>query len=65
LDQPQAGSNRFSFEVTGSSGANYAVQSTTDLNSTNWLPVVTNISPFSFSDTNFSATQKFYRAVSQ
>jgi hypothetical protein len=65
LDQPQADGNQFSFGVTGSSGASYVVQSTTDLNSTNWLPVVTNISPFSFSDTNFSAAQKFYRAVSQ
>ncbi len=65
LDQPQAGGNQFSFEVAGSSGASYVVQSATDLNSTNWLPVATNVSPFSFSDTNFSATQKFYRAVSQ
>ncbi len=42
-------------------GANYAVQTSADLN--NWLPVFTNIAPFAFTDTNGMTGKKFYRAV--
>ena len=65
LLSPAVGGGQFGFAVSGSVGANYVVQSSTDLASTNWLPVLTNAPPFIFGDTNLSAPQKFYRAVSQ
>jgi len=52
---------QFSFTVSGSSGANYVVQTSTNL--TDWIPVFTNASPFIFTDADVSAPQKFYRAV--
>jgi hypothetical protein len=65
LTLPVIGGGQFSFTVSGSGGANYVVQTSTNLISTNWIPVFTNVSPFPFGDTNISAPQKFYRAVSQ
>jgi hypothetical protein len=56
---------QFGFTVSGSAGLNYIVQTSTNLVSTNWIPIVTNVSPFSFGDSNISVPQKFYRAVSQ
>jgi hypothetical protein len=32
---------------------------------TNWIPLFTNVSPFSFTDINLTAPQKFYRATVQ
>ena len=56
----------FTLGVTGTVTASYVVQTSTNLSSTNnWLPVFTNVSPFSFSESNLLAPQKFYRAVSQ
>jgi Fibronectin type III domain len=50
----------FSFSVSGISGYQYVVQSSTDL--VNWVPVQTNTAPFTFTDTNAVATpQCFYR----
>ena len=56
---------QFTVSVNGSPGASYAVQSSTNLSAPNWISVFTNISPFSFIESNFAAPQKFYRAVSQ
>ncbi len=55
----------FTLGVTGTVTANYVVQTSTNLSTTNWLPVFTNVSPFSFSESNLVAPQKFYRAVAQ
>ncbi len=55
----------FSLGVTGTITASYVVQASTNLSTTNWLPVFTNASPFSFSESNLLAPQKFYRAVAQ
>lgn len=58
--------NAFQFTVTGDSGANYIVQTSTNLAATNWISVYTNASPFTFTDTNVSVIpQQFYRAVAQ
>jgi len=65
LTLPALAGGQFGFTVSGGAGLNYIVQTSTDLTSTNWLPVFTNVSPFNFGDTNISAPQKFYRAVSQ
>ncbi|MEY2466997.1 MAG: hypothetical protein QOD03_1518 [Verrucomicrobiota bacterium] len=56
--------NQFQLTVTGSAGSNYVIQVSTNLSSTNWLPVFTNASPFTFTESNTdSFIQRFYRAV--
>jgi len=59
------GNGVFSLGVTGTVTAGYVVQISTNLGSTNWLPVFTNASPFTFTESNLLAPQKFYRAVAQ
>ena len=65
LNLPVISGGQFGFTVSGSAGLNYVVQTSTNLTATNWIPIFTNIAPFPFGDTNISAPQKFYRAVSQ
>ena len=65
LASPVVSSGQLGFNVSGSAGASYVVQAITNLTSTNWLPVFTNIAPFGYTETNLSAPQKYYRAVSQ
>jgi endonuclease/exonuclease/phosphatase family metal-dependent hydrolase len=55
----------FSLGVTGTVTASYVVQTSTNLGSTNWLPVFTNASPFTYSESNLVGSQKFYRTVAQ
>jgi endonuclease/exonuclease/phosphatase family metal-dependent hydrolase len=56
--------NIFSFNVSGGTGVNYVIQTSTNLISPNWISVYTNTSPFIFSD--FATNQqKFYRALAQ
>ena len=51
----------FSFSVSGISGYEYVVESSTDL--INWIPVQTNTAPFTFTDpTAAEMPQCFYRA---
>jgi endonuclease/exonuclease/phosphatase family metal-dependent hydrolase len=64
LTLPQFSSGQFQMLVTGSAGANYAVQVCTNLAAPVWISLLTNASPFSFMDTNLTAQQKFYRAIS-
>ena len=51
----------FSVNLAGSPGRIYLLESSTNL--VNWLPVVTEASPFTWADTNIALPQKFYRAV--
>ena len=54
---------QFSFTVTGTDGANYVIEASTNL--VDWLPVQTNTAPFTFVDANAAAaSQCFYRSVS-
>lgn len=56
--------NGFQFLLTGSTGLNYVIQSSTDLTVSNWISIFTNPSPITFTDSNpGAASQKFYRAV--
>ena len=56
----------FTLGITGTLTASYVVQTSTNLSATNnWQPVFTNVSPFSFMESNLVAPQKFYRAVAQ
>ena len=51
----------FQFNVGGAAGSNYVIASSTNL--TDWLPVETNTSPFTFTDTNaVNVPLQFYRA---
>lgn len=54
----------FQFNLTGTTGATYIVQLSTNLASGNWLPLFTNTAPFSFTDLNCTLPHQFYRAVS-
>jgi hypothetical protein len=65
LNLPTVSGNQIGFTVSGSAGVNYVVQTSTNLGAPNWVSLFTNTPPFSFSDTNVSGQQKFYRAVSQ
>lgn len=57
-----SGSGQFQFNVSGVPGFSYAIETSTDL--TDWLPIFTNTSPFTFTDTNATPpAQNFYRAV--
>jgi uncharacterized repeat protein (TIGR01451 family) len=52
----------FQFDVSGSAGASYIVQTSTNL--VDWLPAYTNISPYTFTDTSTTNhPSRFYRAV--
>ena len=53
--------NQFQLTVTGVAGYKYAIEASTNLS--NWMAIVTNSSPFAFSDTNSAASLvHFYRA---
>ncbi len=51
------------FTLTGADGYNFAIEASTDLAGTNWTPLETNTSPFTFTDTNsLNFPSRFYRA---
>jgi hypothetical protein len=59
-------SNQFQFTVTGTSGALYVVQMTTNLTTALWKSVETNIAPFVFTQTDATTFREiFYRVVGQ
>jgi hypothetical protein len=59
------GNNHFQFLLTGQAGSSYAIQASTNLTTTNWLSIFTNVSPFTFVDSNANSfPQRFYRGVS-
>ena len=51
----------FQFGVAGAAGSNYVIEASTNL--TDWTPLETNTSPFTFTDTNaVNVPMQFYRA---
>lgn len=58
---PGETNNQIQFNVTGTAGYNYAIDATASLSPANWIPLLTNTSPFTFNDTN-TLPQRFYRA---
>lgn len=63
ISTPQVAAGAIQIAVTGTAGASYIIQTSTNLGST-WIPVQTNTAPFSFNDSDYgTAPQKFYRAV--
>jgi len=64
LGSPQivAGGTQAQFSVAGVPGYKYAVEGSTNL--INWTPILTNTSPFIFSNAiSSAATQRFYRSA--
>jgi hypothetical protein len=62
LGLPQFSAGQFQFSLTGSAGLNYAVQSSSNL--VDWLWLMTNTSPFTFTDTNAPQSPcLFYRGA--
>ena len=53
---------QFRFTVSGTSGSNYVVQATTNLNPANWISLITNAVPFLFIESN-PLPQRFYRSL--
>jgi hypothetical protein len=54
------------FNVIGTAGSNYIVQASTNLSLSNWVSLATNASPFTFLDSNTSAsTRRYYRVLTQ
>lgn len=55
---------QFQFQVTGSVGSNYIVQTAMNLSSPGWVSVHTNTAPFTFIETNANQfPQRFYRGL--
>jgi len=64
LSAPASTNGGFQFTLTGQTGSNYVIQSSTDLGTSNWVSRLTNTAPFTFVETNLSGgPQQFYRAV--
>jgi hypothetical protein len=64
LSAPIASNNQFSFTLTGTSGMDYVVQTSTNLTGGTWISLQTNAAPFTFIESNLNAfPQRFYRGV--
>jgi hypothetical protein len=62
LSASSYGSAGFSFNLTGTQGSFYVVEVSTNL--VNWVPVLTNVAPFNFVDSNAAKfSRRFYQAV--
>lgn len=56
----------FQLTLAGTTGADYIVQVATDLRAPLWIPVYTNVAPFTYVETNDgSYSQRYYRALAQ
>ena len=59
--------NSFNFLLLGKAGTNYIIQATTNLATTNWIPIYTNLATYGltfYADTNMrSDTNRFFRAT--
>jgi hypothetical protein len=59
---PTSTNGQFQFDILGVTGLNYSVQASSNL--IDWVPLQTNVSPFTFVDTNSTTfSQRFYRSV--
>lgn len=62
LTSTPVGKHQFALNIAGVPNYQYVVQASTDL--VNWVPVATNVSPFTFADMNSSQyRQRFYRVA--
>jgi len=66
LSAPTFTNNQFRVTVGQVSNQTYVIQGNTDLSPTNWLPLATNVAPFTFTDSAASNyPMRFYRALYQ
>jgi len=56
--------NQFQFSVTGTPGSSYIVQGSTNLLGDSWISLLTNISPFTFTNMALPVEEQFFRAIS-
>lgn len=64
IDSLSLSNNQFQFSLLGTAGSNYVLLASTNLSTTNWVPLATNPAPFSFMETNVSEfPQRFYRGL--
>jgi len=64
MTAPGFTNNQFQFTVTGTSGALYVVQAATNLNLPDWISLITNAAPFTYTETNAALfNQRFYRSL--
>jgi hypothetical protein len=57
---------QFQFNVVGGTGFSYTILAASNLNTPLWVPLVTNMAPFSFTDLNTAGfPSRFYRVRSQ
>jgi len=54
---------QFQFSVTGTPGTSYIVQSSTNLVGSDWVPLVTNVSPFTFTNMAPPVEEQYFRAI--
>jgi hypothetical protein len=57
-----ASNNQIQFTLNGTSGSNYVVLASTNLALPNWISVMTNAAPYTFTESN-TFPQRFYRAI--
>jgi endonuclease/exonuclease/phosphatase family metal-dependent hydrolase len=65
LTQVGFANGQFQFTVSGSAGADYIVQTATNLAAPDWISVFTNVSPFIYTNANPTVPQQYYRAAAQ
>jgi hypothetical protein len=64
LTAPGVSTNgNFQFTVNGLAGQPYTIQTSTNLSTDNWIPVLTNTSPFTFQEPDDMSPQRFYRVI--
>ena len=64
LSSPIYTNNQFKLTVSQATNLTYIVQANTNLSTTNWISLTTNVAPFAFTDTQASNySQRFYRAL--
>ena len=62
----QPTNHQFQLTLTGAPSSVFVIQACTNLGKSAWMPLVTNASPFTFTDTNGVLDwQRFYRALWQ
>lgn len=62
LSTPSLSGNQFIFQLTGTATSNYVVQVSTNLATTNWIPLQTNPAPFWFTNP-IGQPQQFFRGI--
>ena len=64
IQYPIYTNGQFRIDIAGVTNGNYIVQANTNLNTSNWVSLVTNPAPFTFTNTvSTNEAQKYFRAI--